>query len=76
MTYFHFANLPKDHWLFGPYTPIFLIPRILLLSFLCDACSISAIGESNGKSQLANIFKIPTQSKDMAGRKRRGSEIS
>ena len=47
----------KDHWRFGPYTPIFLIPRTLLLSFLCGVCSISEIGESNGKSQLAKYFQ-------------------
>ena len=47
----------KDHWRFGPYTPIFLIPRTLLLSFWCGACSISAIRESNGKSQLAKYFQ-------------------
>ena len=41
----------KDHWRFGPSTPIFLIPRTLLLS-------VSAIGESNGKSQLAKYFQI------------------
>ena len=35
----------------------FLIPRTLLLSFWCDACSISAIGESNGKSQLGKYFQ-------------------
>ena len=23
----------KDHWRFGPYTPIFLIPRTLLMGF-------------------------------------------
>ena len=34
----------------------FLIPRTLHFSFWCDACSISAVGESNGKSQLANPF--------------------
>ena len=49
--------LPKDHWRFGPYTPIFLISRTLLLSVWCDACSISAIGESHGKSQLAKYFQ-------------------
>ena len=54
----------------------FLIPRTLLLSFWCDACSISVIGESNGKSQLAKYFQIPTHSRDMAGIKGRGSEIS
>ena len=26
-------KLFKDHWRFGPYTPIFLIPRTLLLTF-------------------------------------------
>ena len=36
--------------------------RTLLLSFWCDACSISAKGESNGKGQLAFFFKIPTHS--------------
>ena len=51
------AISPKDHCWFRPYTPIFLIPRTLLLSFWCDACSINAIGESNGKSQQANYFK-------------------
>ena len=49
--------LSKDHWRFVPYTPIFLIPRMLLLSFWCGACSISTIGESNGKSQLAKYFQ-------------------
>ena len=44
---------PKDHLRFRPYTPIFLIPRTLLLSFWCDAFSISVICESNGKSQIA-----------------------
>ena len=29
----------------------------MLLSFWCGACSISAIGESNGKSQLAKKFQ-------------------
>ena len=38
-------------------TPIFLIPRTLLLGFWCGACSISAIGESNGKSRRANYFQ-------------------
>ena len=47
----------KDHWRFGPYTPIFLIPRTLLLSLWCGTCSISAIGESNGQSQLAKYFQ-------------------
>ena len=47
----------KDHWRFGHYTPIFMIPRTLLLSFWCDVCSISAIGEFNGKSQLAKYFQ-------------------
>ena len=47
----------KDHWRFGPYTPIFLIPRTLLLSFWCGACSINGIGGSNGKSQLAKYFQ-------------------
>ena len=61
---------PKDHWRFGPYTPIFLIPRTLLLSFWCGACNVSAIG----KSLLQNIFKIPKHSRVMAGRKRRESE--
>ena len=46
----------KDHWRFEPYMPIFLIPRTLHLSFWCGACSISAIVESNGKSQLAKYF--------------------
>ena len=27
------TELVKDHWRFGPYTPIFLIPRTLLSSF-------------------------------------------
>ena len=27
------CTVGKDHWRFGPYTPIFLIPRMLLLSF-------------------------------------------
>ena len=31
---------------------LFLIPRMLLFSFWCDACSINAISVSNGKSQL------------------------
>ena len=47
----------KDHWRFGPYTPIFLILKTLLLSFRCDACSISAICEFYGKSQLAKYFQ-------------------
>ena len=41
----------------GPYTPIFLIPRPLLSSFWCDACSISAIVDCSGKSQLAKYFQ-------------------
>ena len=53
----NFLCQSKDHWRFGPYTPIFLNPRTLLLSFRCDACSISAIGESNSKSQLAKYFQ-------------------
>ena len=36
---------------------IVVFPRTLLLSFWCGACSISAIGESNGKSQLAKYFQ-------------------
>ena len=48
----------------------------MVLSFWCDACSISAKGESNGKSQLAKSFQIPTHSRDMGSRKGRGSEIS
>ena len=48
----------KGHWRFRPYTPIFLIPRTLLLSFWCGTCSISPIGEYNGKRQLAKYFKI------------------
>ena len=51
------APKSKDHWRFGPYTLIFLIPRTLLFSFCCDACSISAIGEFDGKSQLAKYFQ-------------------
>ena len=51
------AKSDKDHRRFGPYTPIFLIPRTLLLSFWCGACSIRAIDESNGKSQLAKYFQ-------------------
>ena len=47
----------KDHRRFGLYTPIFLIPRTLLLGIKCGACSISATGESNGKSQLANYLQ-------------------
>ena len=47
----------KDHWRYGPYTTIFLIPRTLIFSFWCDACSISAKGESNDKSQLAKYFQ-------------------
>ena len=47
----------KDHWRFGPYTPIFLIPGTLLLGFYCGARSIGAIGESNGKSQLAKYLQ-------------------
>ena len=50
------SNL-KFERIIGPYTPIFLIHRTLLLSFKCGACSISAIGESNGKSQLAKYFQ-------------------
>ena len=46
-----------DNWRFRLYTPIFLIPRTLLLSFWCGACSISAICESYGKSQLAKYFE-------------------
>ena len=37
--------------------PNFLIPRTLLFSFWCNACSISAIVESNGKSQVAKYFQ-------------------
>ena len=33
-------------------------PRTLCLSFWCDACSISAKGEYNGKSQLAKFSKF------------------
>ena len=47
----------KDHWRFGPYTPIFLIHRTMLLSFCFVTCSISAIGESIGKSQLSEYFQ-------------------
>ena len=53
----NFLNQIKDHWRCGPYMPFFLIPWTLLLSFWCDACSISAIGESNHKSQIANFFQ-------------------
>ena len=57
--------------------PIFLIPRTLLLSFWCNACSISAIGESDGKSQLAKYFQNSyALERVMAGRKGMGSEIS
>ena len=66
----------KDHWRFGPYTPIFLIPRTLILSFWCDACSISAIGESNNKSQLAKYFQNSYALERYGVRKGRGSEIS
>ena len=49
----------------------FLIPRTLLLSFVCISCSISAIGAIG-----VLYFKIPTHSRVMAGKKGRGSEIS
>ena len=50
-------TLTLTHWRFGPYTPIFLNSRTLLLSSRCGSCSISAIGESNGKSQLAKNYQ-------------------
>ena len=65
-------SLAKDHIRYGPYMPIFLITRTLRLSFWCDACSISAIGRPNCKSQLAKYFQISYALEDMAGRKGRG----
>ena len=41
--------------------------KTLLLNSWRGTCSISAIGESNGKSQLAKYFQIPTNSRVMAG---------
>ena len=34
-----------------------LTPITLFFNFWCDACSISAIGESNGKNKLAKYFQ-------------------
>ena len=45
--------------------PIVLIPRLLLVSCWCDACSISAIGGSYCKSQLGKCFQIPTHLRNM-----------
>ena len=54
----------------------FLIPRTLLMSFWCDACSVSAIGESNGKSQLAKYFQNSYALESYGGLKVEGSKIS
>ena len=57
---------------FGLIRLFFLIPRTQVFNFWCDACSISAIGESNVKSQLAKYFQNSYALRDMAGRKGRG----
>ena len=52
--------------------PIFLIPRALLLSFWCDTSRISAIDESNGRSQLAKYFQNSYALEIYGGKKGKG----
>ena len=56
-------------WALYPY---FMTSRTLFLSLWCDAFSINAIGESNGKSQLSKYFQNSFTLKGIAGYMERG----